>query len=149
MDVNLGSADRMTRMFLGAVLVYAALVLSQTWGVLLWAIAGIALVTGATGRCLIYSLLGLDTAHRPARTAPAQRTFGRTETPQSPDELVGAVRGVMRKGGVRRLTVRQGDWTLIDLPLTATPSGILEVPLLEFIRARAEVSGYHKLTVRH
>lgn len=49
----------------------------------------------------------------------------------------------------QRLTVDDGDWTVIDIPLTMTPSGVLEVPLLEFLRARAEVAGYPKLTVRH
>lgn len=70
-------------------------------------------------------------------------------TASSPDELVDAVRKAVRAGRVQRLTVSDGDWTVIDIPLTFAPSGVLEVPLLEFLRARAEVAGYPKLTVRH
>ena len=146
MEINLGSADRMTRLILGTALLYAALLLPNGWGILLIAVALVALVSGATGRCLIYRLLGLSTARRATRAVEAPRTM---VTASSPDELVDAVRKAVRAGRVQRLTVHDGDWTVIDIPLMFAPSGVLEVPLLEFLRARAEVAGYPKLTVRH
>lgn len=146
MEINLGSADRITRLILGTALLYAALLLPNGWGILLIAVALVALVSGATGRCLIYRLLGLSTARRATHAVEAPRT---EVTPSSPDELVDAVRQAVRAGRVQRLTVHDGDWTVIDIPLTFAPSGVLEVPLLEFLRARAEVAGYPKLTVRH
>ena len=146
MEVNLGSADRMTRLILGTALLYAALLLPNGWGILLIAVALVALVSGATGRCLIYRLLGLSIVRRATHAVEAPRTM---VTASSPDELVDAVRKAVRAGRVQRLTVHDGDWTVIDIPLMFAPSGVLEVSLLEFLRARAEVAGYPKLTVRH
>lgn len=152
MEINLGPADRMTRLVLGTTLLYAALVLSNGWGVLLVGVAGIALVSGATGRCLIYRMLGLSTAPpstRSTRSGVRVEGLPRDHSGNSPDDLVEAVRKAMGAGRIQRLTIRDGDWTVIDIPLTIARSGALEVPLLEFLRARAEVAGYYQLTVRH
>ncbi|HEV8352992.1 MAG TPA: YgaP-like transmembrane domain [bacterium] len=155
MDINLGSTDRMIRLILGTALVYAAFVASNAWGALLMVVAVSALLNGVTGKCLIYRLLGISTARsRLQRGRSVSRSVvlpAETLNPSAltPDGLADAVKQLIEDGRTDRLTIRQGDWTLIDLPLTVTRAGALEAPLLEFIRARAEVSGYSKLTVRH
>ena len=53
MEINLGSADRMTRLILGTALLYAALLLPNGWGILLIAVALVALVSGATGLVIV------------------------------------------------------------------------------------------------
>lgn len=155
MEINLSSTDRMVRLVLGTLLLYSALLVPGRWGLLLIAVGLGALVNGATGVCLIYRLLGISTLHHPTRLVEARSGSSATApqpqvlTPSSADDLVAAVHDAMRAGQARRLTVRDGDWTVIDIPLTMTPSGTLEVPLLEFLRARAEVTGYSQLTVKH
>lgn len=150
MEINLSPTDRMVRLVFGTALLYAALLAPDGWGILLILVGLTALVNGATGRCLIYRLLGISTLHHLAATpAPAEQARPKVVRPSSPDELVGAVKDAMREGRVQRFTVRDGDWTVIDIPLTMTVSGALEVPLLEFLRARAEVAGYSQVTVKH
>lgn len=61
---NMGSLDRAARAFVVApVAILAALALgaSSIGGIVLFAVAGIALVTGASGRCPNYVLFGIDT----------------------------------------------------------------------------------------
>ncbi len=67
----------------------------------------------------------------------------------TPDDLVAVVKEFIRKRRGERLTIREGDWTLIDLPLTMTPVGVLEAPLLEFVRSRAAAAGHPRLAMRH
>ena len=70
---NMGSLDRALRAFVIApAAIVAALALGATSiaGIVLFAVAGIALVTGAAGRCPNYVLFGIDThghgrAHTP------------------------------------------------------------------------------------
>jgi hypothetical protein len=64
---NMGSLDRALRAFVVApVAIVAALALgaSSIGGIVLFAVAGIALVTGASGRCPNYVLFGIDTRGR-------------------------------------------------------------------------------------
>ena len=64
---NMGSLDRALRAFVVApVAIVAAFALgaSSIGGIVLSAVAGIALVTGAVGRCPSYVLLGIDTHGR-------------------------------------------------------------------------------------
>lgn len=61
---NMGSVDRAVRVFVVApVAIVAALGLgaSSVAGIVLFALAGIALATGASGFCLLYGPFGIDT----------------------------------------------------------------------------------------
>jgi len=55
--VNEGTADRAVRVVLGIVLIALAVTKGWTWA---W-IGVLPLVTGVTGNCLLYSLLGMNT----------------------------------------------------------------------------------------
>lgn len=63
---NVGTIDRVLRIVIGAALVLAAWRLAlPTWGAVLLAVAGVmTALTGATGSCSIYYMLGIST--RPA-----------------------------------------------------------------------------------
>jgi hypothetical protein len=70
---NMGSLDRALRAFVVApVAIVAAVALgaSSIGGIVLFAIAAIALVTGASGRCPSYVLFGIDTHGRRHLRAP-------------------------------------------------------------------------------
>jgi hypothetical protein len=66
MKVNEGTADRVIRIVAGALLLYIGFfVLGGAWGIVLDVLGVIALVTGATGFCLLYRLFGdFSTAHK-------------------------------------------------------------------------------------
>ena len=64
---NMGSLDRALRTFVvapTAIVAAFALGASSIGGIILFAVAGIALVTGAAGRCPNYVLFGIDTRGR-------------------------------------------------------------------------------------
>jgi hypothetical protein len=63
MKHNVGAADRMVRVILGVVLLLVGLLvpLGVVLRVVVFAIAGIALVTGLLGTCGIYALFGIST----------------------------------------------------------------------------------------
>lgn len=70
---NMGSLDRALRAFVvapAAIVAALALGASSIGGIVLLAVAGIALVTGAAGRCPNYVLLGIDTRGRGHVRAP-------------------------------------------------------------------------------
>ena len=70
---NMGSLDRALRAFVvapAAIIVAFALGASSIGGIVLFVVAGIALVTGASGRCPTYVLLGIDTHGRGHVRAP-------------------------------------------------------------------------------
>ena len=70
---NMGSLDRALRAFVVApVAIAAALALgpASIGGIVLFAVAGIALVTGASGRCPSYVPFGIDTHGRGHVRAP-------------------------------------------------------------------------------
>jgi hypothetical protein len=70
---NMGSLDRALRAFVVApVAIVAAFALGATsiGGIILFAVAGIALVTGAVGRCPSYVPFGIDTHGRGRVHAP-------------------------------------------------------------------------------
>ena len=73
---NMGSLDRALRVLVVApVAIVAALALGDTsiGGIVLFAVAGIALVTGASGRCPTYVLFGIDTHGRSDLSSPLPR----------------------------------------------------------------------------
>jgi len=55
--VNEGTADRVVRVLVGIALVYLALTKGWWWA---W-IGVVPILTGATGMCPLYSLLGINT----------------------------------------------------------------------------------------
>ncbi len=64
---NMGAADRGFRAFVvapAAIVAAIALGASSIGGIVLLVVAGVMLVTGATGRCPNYVLLGIDTRSR-------------------------------------------------------------------------------------
>ena len=64
---NMGSLDRALRAFVlapAAIIAALALGASSIGGIVLFAFGGIALVTGAAGRCPNYVLFGIDTRGR-------------------------------------------------------------------------------------
>ena len=70
---NMGSLDRALRTFVvapAAIVAAFALGASSIGGITLFAVAGIALVTGASGRCPTYVLFGIDTNGRGHARAP-------------------------------------------------------------------------------
>jgi len=58
MKQEVGHLDRFLRITLGAGLIYLAIQNGQSWGYL----GVIPLVTGVSGRCPLYRLLGISTA---------------------------------------------------------------------------------------
>ena len=69
---NMGSLDRALRAFVvapGAIVAALDLGPGSIGGIVLFAVAGIALVTGAAGRCPNYVLFGIDT-HGRGRVRP-------------------------------------------------------------------------------
>lgn len=62
--INVGTGDRLLRIVLGGgLLVLGTLrptVLSDLW----WVLGGLLLVTGFSGFCLVYRILGIDTCGR-------------------------------------------------------------------------------------
>ncbi len=70
---NVGSLDRALRaLVIPPIAIVAAFALgtASIAGIVLFAVAGIGLVTGATGRCPNYVLLGIDTRGRNRVQAP-------------------------------------------------------------------------------
>jgi Protein of unknown function (DUF2892) len=70
---NMGSLDRAVRAFVVApVAIVAAFAIgaSSIGGIVLLVVAGIALVTGASGRCPNYVLFGIDTRGRARAPLP-------------------------------------------------------------------------------
>ena len=66
MKMNEGTIDRVVRIVLGVVLLYIGImVVGGAWGIVLDVIGAVALITGATGFCLLYRLFGnLSTASK-------------------------------------------------------------------------------------
>lgn len=58
MKVNEGTTDRVIRVILGVALIYIGYLTGGVWGIVLYVLAAVALVTGFTGFCLLYKLFG-------------------------------------------------------------------------------------------
>lgn len=63
MKVNQANWERVVRVILGVVLLYAGIggLVTGTWGIVAEVVGAIALLTGATGWCPIYALLKTGT----------------------------------------------------------------------------------------
>lgn len=66
---NEGTSDRIIRFSLGIILAYISLNqatgIAQTTALI---IAGVLLITGLSGFCLLYTLFGIQTCHQPDNT---------------------------------------------------------------------------------
>lgn len=63
--VNEGATDRMIRIFLAVVLAVVGMFSYGAWTVVLYVLAILSLLTGLSGFCLLYKVVGLNTAkHR-------------------------------------------------------------------------------------
>ena len=63
------------------------------------------------------------------------------------DKLFETVRQLIHEGNVRRLVIRQGDRTLMEVPLTIAAVGVLVAPLLAAIGALAAVASDYTLEI--
>ncbi|HRH50337.1 MAG TPA: DUF2892 domain-containing protein [Panacibacter sp.] len=63
MKRNIGSADRITRIIIAAIIavLYFTSTITGTWGIVLMVAAGIILLTGIINFCPIYYALGINT----------------------------------------------------------------------------------------
>lgn len=59
--MNEGKVDRLIRIVLGIVFLFAAISTHGAWAVLFYILAVLALFTGILGFCLIYRLFGIST----------------------------------------------------------------------------------------
>lgn len=64
MKVNEGSTDRYLRIAFGLVLFALALMTGGLISTIFWILGTVMLVTGLTGFCLLYTLLGMNTCKR-------------------------------------------------------------------------------------
>ncbi len=75
---NVGAIDRVIRLIIGIALLYAGYVLgiSTTLGIVLIVLGVISLIEALVGFCLIYKILGINTAKpkAPEQTIPPQQT---------------------------------------------------------------------------
>lgn len=63
------------------------------------------------------------------------------------DRMVETVKQLIHEGNVRRLIVRQGERTVMEIPLTVAAVGVLVAPLLAAIGALAAVASDYTLEV--
>ncbi len=64
MTQNVGPVDRIIRIVLAIAFAYGAVALSGAWVWVLGVLAAVALITGLTGFCPLYRLLGINTNRR-------------------------------------------------------------------------------------
>jgi hypothetical protein len=63
------------------------------------------------------------------------------------DKLYETVRNLIHEGNVRRLIVRQGERTIMEIPLTVAAVGVLVAPLLAAIGALAALAYDYELEI--
>jgi hypothetical protein len=63
------------------------------------------------------------------------------------DKMVETVKQLIHEGNVRRLVVRRGDRTVMEIPLTVAAVGTLVAPVLAAISAFAAVAGDYTFVV--
>lgn len=64
MKRNEGGADRVVRAVVGLALIGASFAAAGAFKIVLIVLGGVSLVTAATGFCLLYTLLGIDTSKK-------------------------------------------------------------------------------------
>lgn len=63
------------------------------------------------------------------------------------EKMVEVVKNLIHEGNVRKLIIRQGDRTVMEIPLTVAAVGVLVAPLLAAIGALAAVASRYTLEV--
>lgn len=63
------------------------------------------------------------------------------------DRLFETVKQLIHEGNVRRLVIRQGERTIMEVPLTVAAVGVLVAPLLAAIGALAAVASDYTLEI--
>lgn len=63
------------------------------------------------------------------------------------DKLFDTVKTLIHEGNVRRLIIRQGERTVMEVPLTVAAVGVLVAPLLAAIGALAAVASDYTLEI--
>ena len=63
------------------------------------------------------------------------------------DKLVETIRKVVHEGNVRKLIIRDGERTVMEIPLTVAAVGVLAAPLLAAIGAFAALASDYTLEV--
>ncbi len=63
------------------------------------------------------------------------------------DKLFDTARKLLHEGNVRKLIVRRGDVTIMEVPLTIAAIGVVAAPLLAAIGALAAVAADYTLEV--
>jgi uncharacterized protein DUF4342 len=63
------------------------------------------------------------------------------------DRLYETVKNLIHEGNVRRLGVRQGGRTILEIPLTVAAVGVMVAPLLAAIAALAALAADYELEV--
>ncbi|HEU4797340.1 MAG TPA: DUF4342 domain-containing protein [bacterium] len=63
------------------------------------------------------------------------------------DKLYETVRRLIHEGNVRRLIIRQGERTIMEVPLTIAAVGVLVAPLLAAIGALAALASDYTLEI--
>ena len=61
------------------------------------------------------------------------------------DKLVETIRKVVHEGNVRKLIIRDGERTVMEIPLTVAAVGVLAAPLLAAIGAFAALASDYTL----
>lgn len=63
------------------------------------------------------------------------------------DKMVETVKKLIHEGNVRKLVIRQGERTVMEIPLTVAAVGVLVAPLLAAIGALAAVASDYTLVI--
>ncbi|HHX64061.1 MAG TPA: DUF4342 domain-containing protein [Chloroflexi bacterium] len=64
----------------------------------------------------------------------------REEYKVSGSELVDKIKELVHQGNIRRIVIRQGDQTLMELPLTVAAVGVVFAPVLAAVGAFAALA---------
>ena len=72
MQRNMGTADRLIRVAVGAILLALAALASPPAGITVGVVGAVLVATGVAGSCLPYTLLGVETLHGGLRRSRAE-----------------------------------------------------------------------------
>lgn len=89
MKKNESMVDRIIRIIIGIILIYLGWVTlsNNLWGIILDIIGIILIITGLTGYCHLYKLLGMKTCEKCGGGAPMSETAQEPNMPQPQNEM--------------------------------------------------------------